>query len=160
MTEYQARQIRDYRMKGVGYRAIAEVVGMSRDGVRSYCKHHGLDGVGSVLTINMKEQIQKGVACQCCGKPVKQPSTGRKRKFCSDKCRRQWWSEHPGALQKKESAVYRLTCAYCGSDFESYGNKARKYCCHECYVRDRFWREEDGREPYVSPAKKEVIGNE
>lgn len=154
MNEYQTRQIREYRMKGVGYRSIAAVTGLSRDIVRNYCKTHGLDGFGVELTANMKEQMQLGTVCLCCGKPVKQATTGRKRKFCSDKCRRQWWGSHPGALQKKESAFYELTCAYCGKVYQSYGNKTRKYCSHECYVRDRFWREEDGREPYISEKQK------
>lgn len=160
MTAYQARQIREFRMKGVGYRSIAAVTGLSRDIVRNYCKTHDLDGFGVELTANMKEQIQRGTVCLCCGKPVKQPATGRKRKFCSDKCRRQWWGKHKDALQKKESSIYQLTCAYCGKVYPSYGNKTRKYCCHECYVRDRFLREEDGREPYISAAKKVEIDNE
>lgn len=161
MTEYQARQIWEFRMKGVGYRAISSVTGLSRDVVRNYCKTHGLDGFGVELTANMKEQMQRGCACLCCGKPVKQPATGRRRKFCSDKCRRQWWSAHPDALQKKDAALYELVCIYCGKPFTAYGNKSRKYCSHNCYVRDRFWREEEGREPY-NPAKlrEEAIPNE
>ena len=31
-----------------------------------------------------------------------------------------------------------LECPYCHEIFESYGNKTRKYCCHEHYVLDRF----------------------
>ena len=84
MNDYQARQIREFRMKGVGYRAIASVTGLSRDIVRNYCKAHALEGFGVELTANMKEQMQQGAVCLCCGKPVKQPVTGRKRKFCSD----------------------------------------------------------------------------
>lgn len=153
MTEFQAKQIRDLRLHGGGYRAIASVVGLSRDIVRNYCKSHGLDGLASVLTINMKEQMALGTVCLCCGKPIQQSATGRKRKFCSDKCRRDWWSAHQSDIQRKPSAYYELTCANCGKTFLSYGNRNRKYCSHECYVRDRFWREEDGREPYVGPAQ-------
>ena len=81
MTEFQAKQIRDLRLRGTGYRAIASVVGLSRDIVRNYCKSHGLDGFATELTLNMKEQMEAGTACQCCGKEIKQPATGRKRKF-------------------------------------------------------------------------------
>ena len=28
---------------------------------------------------------------------------------------------------------------------------------HECYVRDRFWRKEEGREPYVGPAERKEV---
>lgn len=155
MTEFQAKQIRDLRLRGTGYRAIASVVGLSRDIVRNYCKSHGLDGFATELTLNMKEQMEAGTACQCCGKEIKQPNTGRKRKFCSDECRRNWWAAHQTDINRKPTAYYENKCAYCGKTFSAYGNRNRKYCSHACYVRDRFWREEDGREPYVSPAVTE-----
>lgn len=155
MTEFQAKQIRDLRLRGTGYRAIASVVGLSRDIVRNYCKSHGLDGFATELTLNMKEQMEAGTACQCCGKEIKQPATGRKRKFCSDECRRNWWASHQADINRKPTAYYEKQCAYCGKTFTAYGNRNRKYCSHACYVRDRFWREEDGREPYESPAVTE-----
>lgn len=160
MTDFQTKQIRELRMKGVGYRAIASVVGLSRDIVRNYCKSHGLDGYAAELTVNIKEQMQQGKACLCCGKDIKQPGTGRKRKFCSEKCRRGWWAAHPEVVRKKETAFYEKTCVYCGKPFTVYGNKNRKYCSHDCYVHDRFWRKEEGREPYESPARNEEVNNE
>lgn len=42
-------------------------------------------------------------------------------------------------------------CANCGKPILDYARKKRRYCSHECYIRDRFWRLEDGREPYVPP---------
>ena len=45
MTEYQERQIRGFRMRGEGYKAIASATGLSRDIVRNYCKSHGLEEV-------------------------------------------------------------------------------------------------------------------
>ena len=32
----------------------------------------------------------------------------------------------------------RVYCKNCGVMFTVYGNKHRKYCCHECYINDRF----------------------
>ena len=43
MTELQAEQIRKMRTQGVGYRAIASVVGLSRDIVRNYCRMVWMD---------------------------------------------------------------------------------------------------------------------
>ena len=157
MTDFQAKQIRELRLRGAGYKSIASAVGLSRDTVRNYCKSHGLDGYASALVLNVKEQMESGTACLCCGKELIQPSTGRKRKFCSDKCRREWWSAHPEAIKRKESAYYEATCAYCGKTFRSYGNKNRRYCSHECYVRDWFWRKEEGREPYLGPADRKEV---
>lgn len=91
MTDFQAKQIRELRLRGAGYKSIASAVGLSRDTVRNYCKSHGLDGYASALVLNVKEQMESGTACLCCGKELIQPSTGRKRKFCSEKCRREWW---------------------------------------------------------------------
>ena len=102
--------------------------------------------------LNIREQMESGSACQCCGKPLIQPRTGRPRKFCSDKCRRDWWAAHTDRSHPRESAMYTTTCAYCGQEFRAYGNSKRKYCCHACYIRDRFWRAEDGRDPYRSPS--------
>lgn len=152
MTPFQSRQIRDLRLRGVGYKGIASVTGLTRDIVRNYCKSHGLNGLGIEVTTNIKEQMESGAACQCCGKPLIQPRTGRPRKFCSDKCRRDWWAAHTDRSHPRESAMYTTTCAYCGQEFRAYGNNKRKYCCHACYIRDRFWRAEDGREPYHSPS--------
>lgn len=138
MTDLQAAQIRELRVRGTGYRSIASVVGLSRDIVRNYCKAHGLDGYAAALTLNVRERIQNGYACQFCGKELQQPETGRKRKFCSEKCRRDWWKAHPEEIRRKPTAFYSGVCAFCGKEFTSYGNNGRKYCSHACYVQARF----------------------
>lgn len=76
MTPFQSRQIRDLRLRGVGYKGIASVTGLTRDIVRNYCKSHGLNGLGIEVTTNIREQMESGAACQCCGKPLIQPRTG------------------------------------------------------------------------------------
>ena len=65
---------------------------------------------------------------------VKQPKTGRKKKFCSATCKVEWEKLHP--------TLYSHVCQYCGKEFQSLASKA-KYCCRECYVHDRFWKKED-----------------
>ena len=147
MTDTQAKQIQDFRVQGLGYRTIASVLGLSRDVVRSYCKNNGLGGYSAEAVGN----TQQSNACPYCSQTIQQPATGRKRKFCSDTCRRAWWAVHPMDAQK--SAFYDRTCVYCGQTFTTYGNKTRRYCSHNCYVHDRFYRDEEFREPYVSPAK-------
>lgn len=142
MTEIQAFQIREMRLKGVGYRTIASTIGLSRDSVRNYCKSNGINGFADAAKLNLKEQINQGNACMLCGKVLEQPGRGRQKKFCSDSCRRQWWKNHSDLTEKKESAIYKSTCAKCGRDFEIYGNKKRKYCSHNCYIKDRFYKEE------------------
>ena len=88
MTEYQESKIYELRFKGTGYKAIGNLLGLTRDAVRGFCKKHGLDGDGIVTKLNYQIKKENGVLCVCCG-----------------------------------------------IDFESYGNKNRKYCCHECYIK-------------------------
>lgn len=151
MTQEQQEQIRELRRKGTGYRNIAAETGIPRDTVRSFCKRNGLDGYAS----EMGKAGEEG-RCRYCGKALEQPPTGRKRKFCSDDCRREWWKRHPEKIERKQESFYPQTCRYCGKEFLAYGNKGRRYCSRGCYIRDRFWREEDGREPYAGP--KERVG--
>ncbi|QSX09552.1 RNA polymerase subunit sigma-70 [Alkalibacter rhizosphaerae] len=160
MTDFQKQQIREFRIRGVGYRAISSITGLSRDIVRNYCKAYGLDGFARDLNINIKEKIDKQEACLSCGKDLKQPATGRKRKFCSDDCRRDWWQRHPDSIKRNEETIFEYTCAYCGQEFKVYAQKSRKYCSHECYIRDRYWWKEEGRRPYVGPFENEEVHNE
>lgn len=139
MTDLDREQIRDLRLKGVGYKAIASVLGLSRDTVRGYCKRNGLHGDSRVVSLNVEEKKKKNLLCACCSKPIKQKKRGRARRFCSDECRRKWWKDNPDKRKKKEKAVYKYTCPNCGKEFSCYGNKKRKYCSHDCYIKSRFW---------------------
>ena len=85
-------------------------------------------------------------------KEMKQPDTGRPKKFCSDKCRREWWKGHPERINRKESAMYPAVCVRCGKEFLSYGNRKRKYCSHDCYIKARFWEVEDEDSEAISSA--------
>ena len=144
MTEYQERKIHELRLKGTGYKAIANILGLPRDSVRHFCRKNGLDGDGVTVNLNYEIKKENGLLCLHCGKPLKQEVRGRDRKFCSDECRRTWWKENADKGNRKETAMYKTKCAYCGTEFESYGNKNRKYCSHECYIQDRFGKKENG----------------
>lgn len=138
LTQYQQRQIREARLRGAGYRAIANVFGLDRDVVRNFCVRQGLDSGATEKTT-----APRLATCISCGRSLKQPHTGRPRKFCSVECRRAWWSSHRDAIEKSESAMYSTVCAACGTVFVAYGNRHRKYCCPECYYRDRFGSRDD-----------------
>ena len=36
-------------------------------------------------------------------------------------------------------------CENCGKEFHLYGDSRRKYCSHECYIKDRFGGRGNGR---------------
>lgn len=141
MTEVERRQIHDFRLKGAGYKAIAAALGVSRDSVRGYCKRSGCGGESKAMSLKVAEVEQTSLLCPCCGRGVTKNSRGRIRRFCSDECRRKWWSDHMEARSKKETAIYSYTCPRCGKAFSAYGDKTRKYCSHDCYIKARFWIE-------------------
>ena len=132
MTELQKSKITALRKQGYGYATIAGAVGLKKDAVVAFCRKIGLTG-----TKAQNERINLDADfCPHCGSVLIQ-APGRKRiKFCSDKCRTAWWNAHPEAVNRK--AVYTFTCAHCGKSFTAYGNSNRKYCCHSCYIADRF----------------------
>lgn len=133
MTYEQQEQIIDLRKKGYGYKLIGQMLGINRDTVRYFCKSNGMAGITENTLVSDKD------TCPCCGGAIPQAATtGRRRKFCSEKCRREWWKMHPGAGKRSESAIYHSTCVACGKEFTTYGNSSRKYCSHTCYILHRF----------------------
>lgn len=78
-------------------------------------------------------------ACPYCGKLLSNPPTGRKKRFCSDECRRKWWNSNRDKINKNPGAQFEITCKCCGKRFISNGNSKRKYCSHDCYVNYRYW---------------------
>ena len=90
MTDAQAKQINEMRMKGMGYKAIGMAIGLSRDIVRNYCKRHNLAGYATVVSKNMKlmvdgKEASYTLVCEQCGKPF--ISYGNKnRKYCGREC--------------------------------------------------------------------------
>ena len=74
--------------------------------------------------------------CQFCGSPLNHIEGKKKKKFCSDDCRHKYWKYHRDQLNKK--ANYYFVCECCGKSFISYGNKNRKYCSRDCYLKTRY----------------------
>ena len=132
MTEQEKQQISIYRQQGLSYTVISNTMKISINSVKTYCKRNGLGGVRAM------EKTSRSNICVCdnCGMLVKQIPGRKKKRFCSDKCRNLWWNSHQDQINKK--ANYKCVCIYCNKIFISYGNKYRKYCSHECYIKNRF----------------------
>ena len=87
--------------------------------------------------------------CPECGKAVVQNARGRRKKFCSDKCRYDWKNKHP---KRENWKMITLTCPVCGREFQTRvcRDATRKYCSRACANRGRAMTEEaggqDGRE--------------
>lgn len=78
-------------------------------------------------------------SCLWCGKEYQTATTGRKRKFCSDQCRRKYYMLYP--TTPRSSAQ----CVYYGKVFERVNSK-QKFCSHEWYIKSRFWSKEDAEQ--------------
>ena len=121
MTTREIEMLNNLRLKGYQPSAIAVVLDIPPGTVRSYIHRH--------------PDIPNTKSCKHCGKPVPQNKGRKEKKFCSDACRMAWWNNNQDSVNRK--AYYSLTCEHCGKEFESYGNKNRKYCCRACYIASR-----------------------
>ena len=122
MTKEEKERVIKLRKRGLGARKISQATGISENTVKSFIKRSGIE----------PEKIPEN-CCPVCGKPLVMTKGKREKKFCSDACRSNWWNHHPAV---KQGAKRQYECLMCGEKFFSYA--ARKYCSHECYIRDRF----------------------
>lgn len=127
MTDEERNHIEDLRSQGIGYKKISEMLGLSVNTVKSFCKRNRL---------GCSEVRQDQHICPWCGKPVEQNAHRKQKKFCSDRCRMQWWNSHLDQVNRK--ANYSFVCPVCRKAFTAYGNSNRKYCSLDCYFEDRF----------------------
>lgn len=144
MDKFTQEKIKELRISGFGYKKIASIVGTSIGNVRYYCKTHGLAGVGSELKLSYEEPGVPRKYCKQCGNIlVRVPHSGKKL-FCCDECRREWWKKNAKEAHYNYANYKKYKCLLCGKTIVVYGNKpARKYCSHECYINDRFWKGEN-----------------
>lgn len=129
MTDTQKLEIQRLRVEGLSYGDISEKMGLSINTVKTYCKRHGFGGV-------RKQGLEEGeLACEWCGVPVKQTVGRKKKRFCCDKCRNQWWNAHLDQVQRK--AYSERVCPVCKKQFLVYGSGKKKFCSKECRMLGR-----------------------
>ena len=136
MTPEQKKEIIRMRKSGLGYSKIADLLGISLNTVKSFCRRNDITIELRTIPETKFTKKQTIKVCQNCGKPVIQNAGRKEKKFCSDSCRIHWWINHLSLENQK--ATYEYTCPVCGKAFYSYGNRNRKYCSHECYIKGRF----------------------
>lgn len=126
MNKHEKEEIKKLRKKGLGYKRIAVILGLSHNTVKSYCRREKLK----------KETIKKHDGCLLCNEKLIQKVGKKQKKFCSDICRMKWWNTHLNQVKRKSYSTHE--CLMCGETFKSYANKTRKYCSHRCYINFRF----------------------
>lgn len=135
MTNREKSQIGEMRKNGMGYKKIAQALGLCEGTVKTYCHRNGMAGVSTAVPETVRTTISQK-ACKCCGAMVLQFPGRKEKKFCSDTCRNKWWNTHLGEADRKAMSSY--ICPTCGRAFSAYGKRNRKYCSHACYISDRF----------------------
>jgi endogenous inhibitor of DNA gyrase (YacG/DUF329 family) len=133
MTKEEKELIEEYRSKSISYSKISEKINMSENTIKSYCRRMGITKKKEPRS---KYPKQNNTHCKECDKKLVHTNRGKPKKFCSEECRRLWWKENSDKHNKK--TYYLVKCQECGKEFESYGNKDRKYCSHSCYIKNRF----------------------
>ena len=124
-------KINELRQLGYGYKRIASELSVTASAARYACSK--LDDEDFLIN-----------NCQNCGLPIKSIKGKKKRRFCSDKCRWQWWNKNQKDVNKK--AYYIHQCKYCKKEFTVYGNSKRLYCSHECYIKHKTQKVNDQHE--------------
>lgn len=94
MTDEQKNSIRAMRLKGYGYKAIGKALDLNENRVQLYCKSHGLAGSAELIKLNYPIWCQQNNRCVICGIKITQPKTGRRKKFCSGRCRTRYFREN------------------------------------------------------------------
>ena len=88
---------------------------------QNYCSHKcGVDSLRSMKTF----------ACKNCNKDFT-PKANNRTTFCSRECGFEYKTKNKKAIGAKEKKVYKLKCAVCRAEFESY-RKIAVYCSGEC----------------------------
>lgn len=129
MQEEQKQAILLLRSQGEPYAKIADYLELSPNTVKSFCcRNKVAPPIGESQTAVKETTLS---VCKNCGSALTQTTGGRKKIFCSDKCRYTWWNWN------KHKKFYRLTCQYCGKNFINFGSQNRKFCSRECYLLSR-----------------------
>ena len=111
-------KVNELRQEGYGYKRIAKELSITIGTVRYVCLE--LETTGN---------------CKNCNTKIKSTKGKKKKLFCSDKCRLQWWNKNPKKIDKK--AYYTHQCKQCKKEFTAYGNNKRIYCSQKCYIEHK-----------------------
>ena len=131
MTAKEKQTLTEYRRQGLGYKKIAQLLGLSENTVKTYCKRNNLAGEVAVRCSGSKV-----TRCKACGEPLVQIAGRKPRIFCSSACRNAWWNSHPSLIHHRDG--HQISCGNCGKKLSVSKNSTIKYCSHACYVAYRF----------------------
>ncbi len=102
MTSAQKESIRKLRRRGLSFTAIADAVELSPNTVKSFCRRESMSRsiAKSSNTHQIAVPLGDGlVTCNHCGAHLQHHPGKKKKRFCSDKCRFDWWNMHRSCIK-------------------------------------------------------------
>lgn len=141
-------QVREMRMSGEECKSIAEQTGIPEGQVIVYCLQLGLPVSGPCRLMKLSPEDEawlryrrgkpEGRICPVCWKPLIQPYRGRRKRFCSSRCKDKWWNDKRG--NEKEKHGREAVCENCGKPFIAVNEKSRerRFCSRDCYFEFRY----------------------
>lgn len=88
MNTNTSAQIIKMSLAGVKPSVIAEKTGVSVNTVKSHIRRHKDNGIS--------------VPCLFCGRPVQQTDGRKQKKYCSDRCRMNYWNGQYSERKKRD----------------------------------------------------------
>ena len=134
MDKRQIEEIQELRKSGKSMGRISKETGIPVSTVKSHFRRHELATGG-------KAKTTLSTTCAQCGKALKSKGRGKPKRFCCEPCRRAWWKENP--TLSEAASKHQVTCITCGKTFGSFESRNRKYCCHECFIHNRYGKEKE-----------------
>ena len=133
MNELERQKIRKLRNQGYGYLRISNLLGISPNTIRSFCKKENIAGyIKSGEQLKGKENL---VICKQCGKKFFQIAGKKSKVFCSDACCKVYWNLHKDKERRAGTKKYK--CPICGNEYYEYPLKNKRYCSRECYYSSK-----------------------
>lgn len=126
MTSEIISRAEELHAQNIGYGQIAKILNVSKDTLKSALRRK-----------TIREQSGRS-RCAICGKVIEVKSIGKKRLYCSDRCRYLAWKEKNKDWKRKRTKP--SICLYCGKEFLGYSCHHQKFCSREClhkYQRER-----------------------
>ena len=109
LTNEIKKEIERLRLQQLGYKKIAQQLDLPLATVKSYCHRHEL----KAADISDKAPT-KFVQCLNCGATLENEKHRAGKKFCSDKCRNQFWFKEKKKKTEPKHNETLMFCINCG----------------------------------------------
>ena len=119
MTDYEKEKILQLRQQGYSFTEISKQLNIKSGSIRSFCSRYSITPA----------------LCPQCGAFVFQTPHRKTKRFCSKKCRMNWWNHNTD--WENRNPHHTQVCPVCHKTFKCFKAKPRMYCSRSCYAQAR-----------------------